>query len=106
MCFAVNILINPPNNLALKVLLSHLSDERNCLELNLWFKNHPGNMVMILGQKILGPLASLPAFQKKPLWEQMNGTESTTNLPYLTDSRTQISSHRHTHLRNLDVSYN
>lgn len=65
MCLAVNILINPPNNLAWKVLLSHLSDEKNCLELKLWFKNHPGNMVMILGQKILGPLASLPAFQKK-----------------------------------------
>lgn len=28
---------------------------------------------MMLGQKISGPLASLLASHKKPIWEQMNG---------------------------------
>ena len=45
------------------------------------------------GQKTAGPLASLLAFQKKAIWEQMNGTESMTNLPYIIDSKMQISSH-------------
>lgn len=50
------------------MLLSHFLDEENWLELNLWFKNHLGNMVMMLGQKISGPLDSLLALQTKVLW--------------------------------------
>lgn len=60
------------------MLLAHLSNKEKFLELNLWFKNHGGSMVMMPGQKIAGSLASLLAVQKKPIWELINGTKGTT----------------------------
>lgn len=48
MRFAVIILIDPTNNLVWEVLSIFLN-EKNWLELNLWFKNHLDNIVMTLG---------------------------------------------------------
>lgn len=92
MPFVVIILINPPTNLVWEVLLSHFSDE-NLLELNLWFKSHPGTIVRMLGQRVSGPVASLWALQKEAILVEGNGTASTRNLPHLTDSKAHISSH-------------
>lgn len=55
-----------PKQSCMGSVIYHFLDGENWPALNLWCKNHLCNVVMTLAQKILGPLASLLASEKKP----------------------------------------